>query len=241
MRAVLFGYACHNTTLTGTFYEVSGDYAGYAQAALERAHPGVQAMFFILCGADQNPNPRSKLKYAEKYGSDLASSVEGVLAGSMKTLRPPIRTAFVNTNLEFAAHTRAQFEEDAKGTNVYKARRAKVMLEDYDRGKPVRSIAYPVQAIRFNDGLAIVTLGGEVVVDYALRAKREHPNTDLVVAGYSNAVMSYIPSLRVLREGGYEASDSMIYYGRPGPYTETVEETVFQGIDRVLAKVGIRR
>jgi len=78
------------------------------------------------------------------------------------------------------------------------------MLEDYDRGRPMRSVAYPVQAIRFDSGLAIVALGGEVVVDYALRAKREHPNLDLVVAGYSNAVMSYIPSLRVLREGGYD-------------------------------------
>jgi len=133
------------------------------------------------------------------------------------------------------------FEEEAKSTNTFKARRAKLMLEDYDRGHPMRSIAYPVQAIRFDNGLAIVALGGEVVVDYALRAKREHPNLDLVVAGYSNAVMSYIPSLRVLREGGYEASESMIYYGRPGPYTENVEETVFHAIDRVLAKVGIRR
>jgi neutral ceramidase len=241
LRAILFGYACHNTTLTGTFYEISGDYAGYAQAALERAHPGVQAMFVLLCGGDQNPSPRSKLELAEKHGNELASSVETVLSGSMKTLHPPIRTAFLTTSLEFTPHTRAMFEEEAKSTNAFKARRAKLMLEDYDRGRPMRSIAYPVQAIRFDNGLAIVTLGGEVVVDYALRAKREHPNTDLVVAGYSNAVMSYIPSLRVLREGGYEASDSMIYYGRPGPYTENVEETVFHAIDRVLAKVGIRR
>lgn len=240
-RVVLFGYACHNTTLTAEFYDVSGDYAGYAQAALEQEHPGVQAMFFLLCAADQNPAPRGNLEYAEKHGKDLAAAVDTTLKGAMKALEPPIRTAYLMTNLQFAPHTRAQFEEEAKDKNVFKVRRAKLMLESYDSGKPMRSIEYPVQAIRFGKGLAIVTLGGEVVVDYALRARREYPNTDLVVAGYSNVVMSYIPSLRVLREGGYEANDAMIYYGRPGPYTEDVEEKIFKTIHRALSKVGVSR
>lgn len=54
--AVLFGYACHATTLSG--YQWSGDYPGYAQMDLEEAHPGCVALFFAGCGADQNPLPR---------------------------------------------------------------------------------------------------------------------------------------------------------------------------------------
>ena len=42
----------------------------------------------------------------------------------------------------------------------------------------------------------------------------------LWVSGYSNDVMGYIPSLRVLKEGGYEGSGAMIYYVRPGPWSE---------------------
>src|SRR5207245_791293 len=71
LRAVLFGYACHNTTLTGEFYRLSGDYAGFAQIALEQANPGAMALFMMLCGADQNPNPRSTLDYAKRHGADL--------------------------------------------------------------------------------------------------------------------------------------------------------------------------
>ena len=56
LQAVVFGYACHNTTLS--FYQWCGDYAGFAQMALERNHPGAVAMFFMGCGADQNPLPR---------------------------------------------------------------------------------------------------------------------------------------------------------------------------------------
>lgn len=238
-RVVLFGYACHNTTEPDQSYEISGDYAGYAQTAIERAHPGMQAMFFLLCAGDQNPSPRSQLGLAEKHGNELAASVEEVLQSAMKTLHPPIRTAYRTINLEFAPRSRAMFEAELKDANPFKAHRAKLMLEHYDRGEPMRSISYPVQVLRFDTGPAIVALGGEVVVDYSLRMKREYPGADVIVAGYSNGVMSYIPSLRVLREGGYEADYSMIYYGRPGPYTESIEEDVFRAMQRVLVKVGV--
>ncbi|MCX6624181.1 MAG: hypothetical protein NTY38_24590 [Acidobacteria bacterium] len=94
-----------------------------------------------------------------------------------------------------------------------------------------------MQAVRLGKGPVLLALGGEVVVDYSLRAKKEYPKEDLIVAGYSNEVPCYIPSLRVLREGGYEAVDSMIYYGQPGPFDETVEETIFQSIHQVMKRV----
>jgi neutral ceramidase len=75
------------------------------------------------------------------------------------------------------------------------------------------------------------------VIDYSIRAKREFPHANLVVAGYSSDVMCYIPSLRILHEGGYEADDSMIYYGQPGPFSEQVEEQVFELTQRVMAEV----
>lgn len=65
-QIILFGYACHNTTLGGDFYEVDGDYAGFAQRTLEEKFPGTVAMFLQLCGGDQNPKPRSKYADVEK-------------------------------------------------------------------------------------------------------------------------------------------------------------------------------
>jgi hypothetical protein len=236
LLAVLFGYACHNTTLTAEFYEISGDYAGFAQAAIERAHPGATALFLMLCGGDQNPNPRSSRELAEKYGEELAGAVEQVMRGSMSEVRGPVRTAYESIELPFAPHTRRQFEEEANSQDVFRRRRARLMLADYDRGAPIQSISYPAQAVGLK-GLTMVALGGEVVVDYALRLKREFPGEPLVVAGYSNVVMSYIPSRRVLDEGGYEAEDAMIYYGLPGRYTEDVEERVIGAAHRVLKKV----
>jgi len=240
-RAVLFGYACHNTTLTGQHYRISGDYAGYAQAEIENRHPGVTAMFLLLCGGDQNPNPRGEIDNALDHGKTLAAEVARVLGGKLEPLRPPIRAAFKVTELAFALHTRETFEKELQDRNPGKVRRAREMLRLYDERQPIRRTPYPVQAIRFNKDLTIVALGGEVVVDYALRAKKEFPKERLVVAGYSNDVMCYIPSRRVLQEGGYEAVDSMIYYGMPGPFTEEVEETVFEAIRETMKRVGVKR
>lgn len=241
LRAVLFGYACHNTTLGGDLYLVHGDYAGVAQADFEERNPGVTALFMLLCGGDANPQPRGTYALAEKHGKSLSAEVSRVLGGAMKPVAGPVRSSWQMTELAFAPHTRAQFEAELKGTNWFKQRRAEAMLRAYDAGKPVTTIPYPVQAFRFGKGLTVVGMGGEVVVDYAFRVKKEFPGEDTIVAGYTNDVMSYIVSKRVLKEGGYEPVDSHIYYGNPGPYTEDVEETVMGAVKRALEKVGRKR
>jgi neutral ceramidase len=238
LRAVLFGYACHNTTLGGDFYRIGGDYAGYAQAEVERAHPGATALFMMLCGGDQNPDPRGTLELALQHGHALAAEVGRVLGTSLRPVRPPIRTAHEVVSLDFAPHTRAAFEEEATSEDRFRQRRARLMLAAYDAGQPVRQTPYPVQAVRFGRDLTLLALGGEPVVDYALRLKRELPGESLMVAGYCHDVMGYIPSRRVLQEGGYEAVDNMIYYGQPGPFAESLEEAIFAAVRRVAGAVG---
>jgi neutral ceramidase len=80
LQAVLFGYACHCTTLS--FYQYCGDYAGFAQQYIEQAHPGTTAIFIAGCGGDQNPYPRrgpQPLDYCQQHGRALANGVETAL------------------------------------------------------------------------------------------------------------------------------------------------------------------
>ena len=235
VRAVLFAYACHNTTLTGEFYQLSGDYAGVAEAQLEAEYPGATALFLQLCAGDQNPNPRSTIELADQHGRTLAAEVERVLKGELRPLRAPVRAAWLVARLPFAPQSRATYEADLANPKASPAlrNRARKML-----ASPVTDVAYPVQAIRFGRDLTLLALGGEVVVDYALRAQREYPGEPLIVAAYSNSVMCYIPSERVLQEGGYEAVDNLVYYGQPGPFAPGVETRVFEAIGQVMKKVG---
>lgn len=239
-RAILFGYACHNTTHVAEDVTLSGDYAGFAQIEIEKRFPGATALFVALCGADQNPKPRGKTEYAQQHGVELAEAVGKALGGAMVEAKPPLKSAYRSIDLAFALHTREQFEEEAKSEDRFRASRAREMLAAYDAGRPVRSTPYPVQAIRFGKEFTLLALGGEVVVDYSHRVKRHFNSEKLIVAGYSNDVMCYIPSYRILKEGGYEGLTSMIYYGQPGPFAADVEDRVWDAIRNVMKRLGVK-
>jgi neutral ceramidase len=182
LKATLFGYACHNTSLG--FFNYCGDYAGFAQEYLQEHRPGFTALFLMGCGGDQNPYPRrsdvvpgvTDLELSMQHGRSLSNAVEMALTVNPRPVSGPIRAAYEEIPLSYANNKR----------------------EDHD---------YPVQVIKIGKDLTFITLGSEVVVDYSLRFKREFAgDAGVWVAGYSNDYTGYVPSLRVLKEGGYEAA-----------------------------------
>jgi len=237
LRAVLFGYACHPTTLS--FNQWCGDYPGFAQVDLEAALPGTTAMFFNACGADANPIPRRKLEYCEKYGKMLADSVQEVLAGEMTPVTNGLRTAFEFVDLAYdELVTRETLKPVAEGQSELHARWANRMLKLIDEGVQFpTSYPYPVQAWRIGRELLFIGIGGEAVVDYSLRFKREFgPGT--WVCGYTNDMAAYIPSRRVWEEGGYEGGPHLDEYGRPAwRWAGDVEDRIAGTVHRAVAQV----
>jgi hypothetical protein len=230
--AIASGYACHATVLSG--YEWSGDYPGYFQIEIEKAHPGAIALFWAGCGADQNPIPRRQRELAEKYGKRLAAAVEEVLAKPMTPIVGRISSTYREIPLDLAKlPTREELMAQTNDTNKYIAMRAKMLLEEIDAGKPLSpTYPYPVQLWRLGDEVQWFFLGGEVVVDFAIRIKTEQRGVKTWVAGYTNDVMAYIPSRRVLNEGGYEGGGAMVYYGLPTAWSEQVENQIMEEVSR---------
>jgi len=235
LRGVVFGYACHNTTLG--FYEWCGDYSGFAQLYLEDRHPDSVAMFFTGGGADQNPLPRRKIELARKYGRMLAVSVDNVLDEPMKSVAGRLASSFEEVELEFdQLPTKEKLQADLKHSSRYTRARAKLLLSEWERdGSLPATWSYPIQVWKVGDGLNWVALGGELVVDYQLRLKRELGENSTWVAGYANDVMAYIPSERVLEEGGYEGDTSMIVYQLPSKWKAGLEDQIVSTVHR-LAK-----
>jgi len=220
--AILFSYSCHNTTMTGEFYQINGDYAGFAQAEVEARQPGAIALFATACAGDQNPYPRSALEHAKAHGHELA---QAVLATQGAPLKGRIKSRFQMIDLPFQAFGPNDFEKALKSSNKYEVRRAENLL----KSRPSHQLAYPIQAIRLGQA-NIVTLGGEVVVDYCLRLRKETNDPKLIVLGHSSDVMCYIPTAKQVEEGGYEANESFLYYGQPAPLKGETENII---IDRV--------
>ena len=229
LEAVLFGYACHPTTMS--FLTWCGDYPGFAQLEIEKAHPGTTAMFVNTCGGDQNPLPRRKVELAEQYGRMLTLSVDKVLASEMSPVSGAMTTRFREIPLEFSSiPSRDELAKTAESTDRYQRTRAKLFLKDVDAGKPLSpTYPYPIQVWKFG-GVNWVALGGEVVVDYSLRLKLELGAGKTWVTGYANDVMAYIPSERVLIEGGYEGDSSMIVYMQPSKWKAGLEDQIVKTV-----------
>lgn len=235
LKAVLFGYACHATVIG--LQKWSGDYPGYAQIELEKAFPGCVALFWAGCGGDQNPIPRRTVEYAEQYGAELARAVGEVLKAPMEELPPSLDLQYREIELALAElPTVEALRANAKSANRFEVARSRFLLRKMEnQGGLQQHYPFPISRWKIGEEIDFVTLGGEVTVEYALRLKREGTGTKTWVAAYANDVMAYIPSLKVLKEGGYEGGGSNVYYGLPTLWSEKVEEEIIAGVEALGA------
>ncbi len=228
--AIVFGYACHCTTLG--YQKFNGDYAGHAQREIEAAHPGATALFVNGCSGDQNPYPRRKLEYAEAHGRTLALAVESALGTEMRPLTGRLQAAFREIPLKYdTLPTRAELEALVQSANKLDVNLATNLLGRLDAGETLpTSYPYPIQVFRLGDRLTFVSLAGEVVVDYSLRLQKEVDDPIVWVAGYCNDVMTYIPSRRVWEEGGYEGNEARKHNHHPARWAPETEEVIVETV-----------
>ncbi|ODS83702.1 MAG: hypothetical protein ABS46_05795 [Cytophagaceae bacterium SCN 52-12] len=239
--AIVFGYACHPTVLST--YKWSGDYAGFAQIELERKFPGYMALFFQGAGADQNPLPRRTEALAEQYGITLAAAVAATINQEMKQLRPVLNAGYREVELKLApVPTREELLKTESSAKDYSKTWARRLIDQIDRGESLMQSYphYPVQIWNLG-GLNWVVLGGEVVVEYALKAKEIFGNETFVL-GYSNDMMAYIPSLRVLTEGGYEGARSQVYFkGLSSTWDPGIEAVILSELVKLADEMKVNK
>lgn len=237
LRAIVFGAAAHCTTLPGGNMLIAGDYAGFAQEFLESTRPGVQAMFMTGCAGDANPYPRGTLDLARRHGSELAAAVRQVLgSGDLTAVRGPLRTTFRRVALPLESHGREQLEAMQEGAPSYRRFFTEGALGRLRNGEaPLPTYSAPFALWRFGSGLTLVAFSGETVVDYVSLTERALGPLDLWVSGYNNDVFGYLPTARILREGGYETRGLYVDYGLFKP---EVEGVVLRAIEAMARRVG---
>ncbi len=230
VRAIYVSYACHCVTLSNN--KISGDWAGYAQELIRDDFPDAVALVSVGCGADSNPNSGvtgDKIEIASRQGAEIAREVKRLAGGYLTPVTGKIAASVRRFELPLAEPpSRQQWQAKAKRTDAI-GYHARVNLARLDRKEQPRTkIDYSVQTWQFGDALAMVFLPGEVVVDYSLRLKRELDGLRLWINAYANDAPCYIPSERVLKEGGYEGGGAMVYYDLPAPFRPGLEEKIIE-------------
>jgi neutral ceramidase len=238
LLAVLFQAGAHNTTLGGKHYDICGDYAGFAQAHVERELPGVQAMFMLGCAGDANPHPRGTLAAARENGRELGAEVLRLLDGKLRPVKGPLKTVYAKTDLPLQPlMSEKQVESFLRQGGGWRRWVAGKMLESHGKGeKGLGHYAAPFSLWQFGSDLTLVGLSGEVVVDYVYRLEKELGPLNLWVAAYCNDVYGYLPSARILAEGGYETRG--IYSGGIGLFKPEAEAVVVEAIRKLAEKAG---
>jgi len=234
LRGIVFGAACHATTIPPRDNEVTGDYPGFAQDYLENQFPGVQAMFMQGFGGDAGPYPSGRLDYARQHGATLGAEVKQVLEGtSLVEVHGPLKTAQVFADLPLAAPlSRREIEALTASPQLWQKAAASHMLMQLEKGVvPLTTYRAPFTLWQFGQDLTLVALPGEVVGDYVAGIERVLGPLRLWLSGYNNDVFGYLPSARVLREGGYETRG--LYSGER--FDPAVEEHAI-GVVRELAR-----
>lgn len=233
LLAVVFGYACHPTTLSINMF--SGDYAGFAQLELEKRYPGVTAMFFHGAGADQNPLPRRTVPLAIQYGKQLAATVERVLSEEMPQQESNLITRYSEIDLLIDDPLPTEeLQVIAKGSD-YQARWANGIISELKtKGHLIKSYPFPVGYWQIGQQKLFI-LGGESVIAYSVKLKQTY-GEQIFVMSYANDVMGYIPSEVILEEGGYEGDTSQRVYGLPSKWSKSVESKIISELKNITTK-----
>jgi hypothetical protein len=239
IRTVVFGAATHNTTLTQDEYRISGDYAGFAQEYVEKQRPGVHAMFVQGFAGDSNPYPRGTVELARQHGETLGREVLRVLDGRLTLVRGPMRLQFEHVDIPLApAPSRADLEKmTAKGSPSWQSWMATAMLQSLEKGQKLPThYRAPIAVWQFGSDLTLVALSGEAVVDYAQLIERAIGPAHLWLSAYNNDVFGYLPSARVLEEGGYETRG--VVHGGPGFFAPAAQDIVVATVKELAGRAG---
>jgi neutral ceramidase len=237
-RAIIFGAAVHNTTLRPQHNKICGDYAGYAQAHLEQKYPGARAMFMLGCAGDADPYPHGSYELAREHGATLGKEVCRVLETKLQPVRGPLRVAMAQVDLPLQDFpSREDLEKRIAQKRGLDAWIAEQMLEVLKRGdKPRRHYRCPQAVWQFGQDLTLVALSGEVVVDYVPLLENALGPNRLWIAAYCNDVFGYVPSARVLREGGYETRG--LYSGGIGIFDSKAQDVLVETVRKLAREVG---
>ncbi len=258
-RAIVFGYACHNTTIPPDDLRYCGDWTGFAKEQLERSNPGATALFIPGAGADQDPEPCGSIELSRQHGREMADAVERALAMPGAEVGGSICAAWADVSLPLKAVTRDTIDTMLSSSDPPQQVKARFLRDALDRGEQLlTSYSAPIQILRLGNELLLIALSGEPVVDWSHKLKQgtgsgergvrnsgsvlhHSPASPLVwVAGYCNDMFGYLPTRRVQAEGGYEGGRANLWSWIPAPFADDVEERVTDVVTRLVAEVGAR-
>ena len=249
-KALLFGAGCHPTTMSHPNYLVSAEYPGAARGILEREFDGALALFIQGIGADVKP---ARVALDDSFrsgtfddvasvGGELAEDVLAVFDKGLSPLDVGIRSAGMRFPLPFTdTWGEEMFRTYAgKDQSVFRQTWANMWLKKLANGEPVpSSMDLALSILELSPDLRLLGIAGELLTDMGLKIKRNFNENTTLPCGYTNGRIGYIPDSEVLREGGYEATETVLFTnGMPAPWREDIDDTILGAFEYLRKNIS---
>ncbi len=245
-KLILFGSACHPTTMSHPNYLVSAEYPGKAREIIEQRHPGAMSLFIQGIGGDVKPK-RVALEDSFKSGDfedvdcvalELVDDVESVYADSMSEIDLEISSSSGRYHLPYnELWGKEKFiEYQAPEHSKYRRKWARSWDRHVDSGGEIPTYAdINLAILNLNPRIRFLGIAGELLTDMGLKLKHQFSDGITLPCGYTNGRIGYIPDSKVLAEGGYEATETVFFTEQmPAPWRDDIDQTLFNAFEQLV-------
>ncbi len=247
---LMFGASCHPTTMRYDNYLVSAEFPGVSRQILEKDLDGAPSLFLQGIAGDVKPHQvvegngfrSGNFKDIEQVGKELADDVNATIEKGLKPFDIRIGTSLKRVALPFDKTWDKKTYERYAGKDEAEYRRvwANYWLKKLSKGDAVpESIDLTLSIAELSPELRFVGIAGELLTDIGFKIKHQFKNGTTLPFGYTNGEIAYIPDAKTLKEGGYEATETVFFYhDKPAPFIPEIEEIILKGFKELEKNIN---
>ena len=267
LKALLTSFACHPSNLNA-YRMISSEYPGRLCHLLEAQNYGCTVLFFQGCGADAKLKIGAKSSKFHPINHDECNEVANSMAlrvqntllnGKWMPIVPKFASKMFQIKVPLEVYPISFFEKEAERFSVQKGKRFDTAMVDANSNNSGKNsslfmwacsqyivdnyhdmpgfIMLNCSVIRLSEDLYIYITGGEPSYDVKQVLQQVKPEIKMLFFGYSDAI-SYIPSDKMLEEGGYEAGDgSVTEYRLKGKIKHGIDSLLISSFRNVIEQI----
>jgi len=269
MKALVMNFACHPSNL-GAYSVLSSEYPGRLCQRVEGEFYGCTALFFQGFGADAKLKIGMKTSRFSGITYDECDEValsmterikKKLLENTWKELPIDLGSRVFKLELPLEINPKEYYKEvskchsgregahfektpgdlnnTSKNTNGLFWACADYIIDNYDELPEYLPLNCGI--VRINPNFYIFSMGGEPGCNIGTILRQSMPDLDIVCFGYNDAI-AYVPSDKMISEGGYEAGDkvnrSITEYRLKGSVKHGVDKIYCDGFKKVIEELN---
>lgn len=239
-------YACHPVVLGHKSNGVSADYPGYLSNYLQE-QTGAPSLFFNGAAGDINPinehsvDPAEARRAGEAIGSAALKALENAVpvdSDALRVLRTPVQIPVKQPTSEKDLTDRLVMLEERFGLpQSMFATRVQRDLNLLKSGRYPKSVGIDLTLVMLGSEAGILFVPGELFCSLGLKIKEMFKPLNLMISGFSNGSVGYLPDRQAYEDSGYEPHFANFFYDFP-EFDPAVEDVLLEGARRLRVRAA---